>query len=50
MLLFYIVVHEIQVIELTNSSFGFGCENVCTRTLLFGYLSFWGWHERLGSE
>jgi len=26
----------------TNSSFGFGCENVCTKAWLFGYLSFWG--------
>jgi hypothetical protein len=46
MLLFY----KIQVAELTNSSFGFGCKNVCTRALLFAYLSFWGWHEGLGSE
>jgi hypothetical protein len=50
MLLFYNVIHEIQVAKPTNSSFGFGCENVCTRALLFGYLSFWGWHKGLGSE
>jgi hypothetical protein len=40
MLLFYNVIHEIQVAEPTNSSFGFGCENVCTRALLFGYCPF----------
>jgi hypothetical protein len=35
----------------TNNSFGFNCENVCTRELLFGYLSFWGKpHEGLGRE
>jgi hypothetical protein len=50
MLLFYIVIYEVQVVKLTNSSFGFGCENVCTWALLFGYLSFWGCHERLGKE
>jgi hypothetical protein len=50
MLFSYNVIHEFQVEEPTTSSFGFGCENVCTRALLFGYLSFWGWHEGLGSE
>jgi hypothetical protein len=31
-----------STLQPTNSSFGFGCENVYTRALLFGYLSFWG--------
>jgi hypothetical protein len=50
MLLFHLVIHEIQVTKPFNYIFGFCCEDVCVGTLQFGYFSFWGCHQGLGRE
>ncbi len=41
-LLLHLVFHEIKIMEPINHTPWFGCEDVCSRPLHFGYLSFWG--------
>ncbi len=47
-LFLHFILQEIKIMESVNHTLWFGCENVCTKPLHFGYLSFWGCNQRLG--